>query len=66
MVAVQAYFSQVHHSTHREGLHLMSLEWETLIDIAVLDNQDPPPTILKQAFCHSASLAVNLLEALDD
>ena len=44
----------------------MSLEWDTLIDMAVLDNHDPPPPVLKQVFRHSASLATNLLEALDE
>jgi hypothetical protein len=44
----------------------MSLEWETLIEMVTLDNCDPPPPLLKQAFCHATGLAVNLLEVLDD
>jgi hypothetical protein len=66
MAAVQAYFSQVRCSQARETLHPMSLEWETLIEMATLDNRDPPPPLLKQAFRHAAGLAVNLLEALDN
>jgi hypothetical protein len=34
--------------------------------MGTLDNQNPPPALLQQAFRHSAGLAVNLLEALDD
>ena len=65
MAAVQAYHSHLRRSRDREGLHPMSLEWDTLIAMAVLDNRDPPPTILKQAFRHTAGLAVNLLEVVD-
>jgi hypothetical protein len=66
MAAVQAHFSQVRRSRVHDNLHPMSLKWETLIEMAALDNRDPPPPILKQAFRHTAGLAVNLLEALDD
>ena len=66
MAAVQAYHARIRRSPSREGTHPMSLEWDTLIDMAVLDNRDPPPPVLKQAFRHSAGLATNLLEALDE
>jgi hypothetical protein len=65
MAAVQAYFSQVCRSWACETLHPMSLEWETLIEMATLDNRDLPLPLLKQAFRHAAGLAVNLLEVLD-
>jgi hypothetical protein len=66
MAAIQAYFSSIRRSHSRDNLHPMSLEWETLIHMGTLDNQNPPPALLQQAFRHSAGLAANLLEALDD
>ena len=65
MAAVQAYHSHLRRSS-RDSLHPTSLEWDTLIDMATLDNCDPPPLVLKQAFRHAAGLAVNLLEVVDD
>jgi hypothetical protein len=37
-----------------------------VMTMGCVDNCDPPPAILQQAFCHSAGLAVNLLEAVDN